>query len=510
LLEKASGSLLLLQKKGVKNMNSQLPSEDVAQDSHFQASSDHLTGNSLPGLQLTSSYRKSYIAWDHLERANKPQNCSAKTKYLSKNSQALLAIISQKLQKKNKLFLNHKYISKITRCERRQNQNIIKELYEILNVNYHHCIIEDGKKYRFCYEFSFKKSEKEKPVNSGDWNGETGQKISRSNIYRKNKIFKNRFNRSNDRNDFLGEEKTDTSQIAKTSSNSPVPTEADEAKAPIKHRSRAKSLSVEPKFLADFYPANEQTCELLRERSGRDFSNRFINQLLLALSKKPSRAVFYHFNGFLSYFAKVLSYEKRDATRCSSVDFYLKANMTDALKEELTQKKAQESYLLAIEESKATDATSHMRKKIAQSWPRLVAYEFLQSWQSLSLQNNGELTLRLNSPVFLSEHQQERLQELAREAYSLFPDGSAEFVVTCKLEVQESPRESKGVQKTQREEAPSACTTTARAESAKDPLSEQFQAKITQLLGSHIAKHWFKACHLVLDERGMAIRLPCC
>ncbi|MDC0865220.1 hypothetical protein OAP56_04670, partial [Rickettsiaceae bacterium] len=35
-----------------------------------------------------SSYRKSYIAWDKLERANKPDNYTEKTRYLSKNAKA--------------------------------------------------------------------------------------------------------------------------------------------------------------------------------------------------------------------------------------------------------------------------------------------------------------------------------------------------------------------------------------------------------------------------------------
>lgn len=46
-----------------------------------------------------SSYRKSYIVWDKLERANKPDNYTEKTKYLSKNAKALLSVVYQKLKK---------------------------------------------------------------------------------------------------------------------------------------------------------------------------------------------------------------------------------------------------------------------------------------------------------------------------------------------------------------------------------------------------------------------------
>ena len=36
-------------------------------------------------------YRKIYIAWDNIERANKPNNFSPKTQYLNTNSKNLLA-----------------------------------------------------------------------------------------------------------------------------------------------------------------------------------------------------------------------------------------------------------------------------------------------------------------------------------------------------------------------------------------------------------------------------------
>ena len=113
-------------------------------------------------------YRKNYIKWDNIERANKPKNYTDKTKHLSKNSQALLAVIIQKIRNKDKLFLNHKYISKITRCERRQNQNIIKELSDVLNISDHNSVYDSAKKYRYCYEFSLKELKQDKPLNSSD------------------------------------------------------------------------------------------------------------------------------------------------------------------------------------------------------------------------------------------------------------------------------------------------------------------------------------------------------
>ncbi|MDC0865238.1 hypothetical protein OAP56_04760, partial [Rickettsiaceae bacterium] len=64
--------------------------------------------SSLSAKATSSSYRKSYIVWDKVERANKPKNYTKKTKHLGRNSQALLAVVTQKLRKKDRAILNHK------------------------------------------------------------------------------------------------------------------------------------------------------------------------------------------------------------------------------------------------------------------------------------------------------------------------------------------------------------------------------------------------------------------
>ena len=102
--------------------------------------------NLLKQNSSISSYRKNYLVFDGLECANKPKSYTEKTKRLGKASRALLAVVPQKIKKKDKIFLNHKYISTITECGRRQNQNIIKELSDVLEIKYHNLIFDDGKK----------------------------------------------------------------------------------------------------------------------------------------------------------------------------------------------------------------------------------------------------------------------------------------------------------------------------------------------------------------------------
>ncbi|MBM3467756.1 MAG: hypothetical protein FJX70_08025, partial [Alphaproteobacteria bacterium] len=86
-------------------------------------------------------YRKSYIEWDKIKRANrKIKPIRQKSFFLSSPASKLLSIIVAKLQKGERVFLNHKYISTFTLVERRQNQNIIKELADILDITYHNSV----------------------------------------------------------------------------------------------------------------------------------------------------------------------------------------------------------------------------------------------------------------------------------------------------------------------------------------------------------------------------------
>ena len=82
-------------------------------------------------------YRKSYIDWDKIKRANRGNFSREKAKHLSDAAKAILAPVIQKLEKGERVFFNHKYISTITKCERGQNRNIIKQLESVLDITYH-------------------------------------------------------------------------------------------------------------------------------------------------------------------------------------------------------------------------------------------------------------------------------------------------------------------------------------------------------------------------------------
>lgn len=319
----------------------------------------------LPNIK--SSYRKNYIAWDNIERANKPQNCTDKTKHLSKNSQALLAVIIQKLRNKDKLFLNHKYISQITRCERRQNQNIIKELSDVLNINYHNSVYDSGKKYRYCYEFSLKELKQDKPLESNDLGNSIEQKISRHSMYKENKIINNRSNKSNFYKFNSGFNSNDTNQ-----SKDPEATK-DNKITKNGFLGSGKYLNEMLKYLTD------DVCNALRTNSGRNFTDRAIKEIAktVSRSKQGSKAFFYHIKGFIAYLSKILRFEKRDPIKISSINYYIAANLTE---EERTIHK-QEKYLSEIEYSQQVSPEWHLKKKLAAVLRRNIAYKILSNYQ---------------------------------------------------------------------------------------------------------------------------------
>jgi hypothetical protein len=84
-----------------------------------------------------------------------------------------------------------------------------------------------------------------------------------------------------------------------------------------------------PKTLADMLPLIDRvTCDELRSKSGRPFSDNFIMQLVLKMSQNPKIiASFDYKNGFIAYMARALRYEKHDAIKTGNINFRFKANI---------------------------------------------------------------------------------------------------------------------------------------------------------------------------------------
>ena len=98
-----------------------------------------------------TKYRKQFIAFDNIERANKPESATAVTSVVGEKGQKVVSVIAQKLRGKRREFIaNLNYIATITGKKRRQNINIINQINgTAFNVTSH----KKYKNHRNCYVF---------------------------------------------------------------------------------------------------------------------------------------------------------------------------------------------------------------------------------------------------------------------------------------------------------------------------------------------------------------------
>jgi predicted DNA binding protein len=96
-----------------------------------------------------------------------------------------------------------------------------------------------------------------------------------------------------------------------------------------------------PKNLTDMLPIIDPAiCDELRSKSGRPFSDNFIIQLVLKMSKNPKlKASFDYKNGFIAYMAWALRYEKHDAVKTGNINFRFKVNIPKNSNEHQEQQK---------------------------------------------------------------------------------------------------------------------------------------------------------------------------
>jgi hypothetical protein len=287
-------------------------------------------------------YRKSYIEWDKIDRANKKINpVRQKSFFLSDKANKLLSIIVAKLKKGERVFLNHKYISTFTIVERRQNVRVIEELAHILNITYHNSITHNGKKYRYSYEFSYKE---QNLGNTASVENFVGTFMSQQNdplyIYKENNNIEDIDHESTSFliSEEVKIEENTTSEIVLFPKEPVKPVKLkkrllNKRKKTTKAQAKAKFYNpfsyAKPKTLTDMLPLIDPiTCDELRSKSGRPFSDNFIIQLVLKMSKDPTITVTFDYkSGFIAYMAKALRYEKHDAIKTGNINFRLKTNI---------------------------------------------------------------------------------------------------------------------------------------------------------------------------------------
>lgn len=330
--------------------------------------------------------------WNNLPRSNAPKNATKITSVLSARAQMLLAVVKQKLKTKEKVFLNHKYISSITIRTRKQNTRLIQELENYYDITYHNSIVSDGKKYRYVYEFSNKKcldktnekkpSVKEKMsqqnVFTTIYNKKTNIKINRSI---KSNNLKNNFSRQYDKPKTLEEENLIT---------------------------------------------KEEHYEIVK-RSGREFTLNAMNEILKNMIKRGRKAIFNARKAFKAWFALCIKFELRDAVKTSSTDFYIKGNKTKAEIIEYTTQQEREQYLETFEKIsiKFPCLENCLKAKWANVLPPNQAYNFLSNLRKFEL-HKGTLQIYLTKKVDLWDNTK---LNILKEAKALMCTKKLEFIL---------------------------------------------------------------------------------
>ena len=317
-------------------------------------------------------YRKNYLVWDAIERANLAKLCREKAKYLSKDAQAIVAIVIQKLEKGERVFLNHRYISSITKCKRRQNLNIIKQLAAVFDIKYHNSITYNDKKYRHSYEFLHKQQEQENisPVEHFAEDS-VGQFIARQTAplhIIKNKDIEDIDLGSN----FLKNSESENREETSTAKIINFPTRIkkrlpNQRKKTTNSKTKTKVIRFNqyprPKTLAEHYPLNQEDWARLQSKSSREFSLNAMNEILLDMSKRLERQ-FKSKARFIAYFGKCLMYEMRDAVKTANENFRIKSNITEE-----ERNYGERERLLTAEE--CNDSGSELENRTTDGFQRL-------------------------------------------------------------------------------------------------------------------------------------------
>lgn len=255
-----------------------------------------------------------------------------------------------------------------------------------------------------------------------------------------------------------------------------------------------------PKSLADMNSLlDQETYDDLRSDSGRDFSNNFIAQRLLAMSKKRSLANhnFKTRKGFVSYMSLVLKYELYDAVKTASVDFRLKANITEI--DRIAQE--QERFLVGIENSMCITPEWQFKKKLVSVLSPCKAYKLLQSYICLKI-NNNVFRIQLTESVELSELEKEVILNQAKAVYENTSGDDIVFIEKLEFVVIEN--------KTLRTRASNVAISKDKEEdSFPKGIWGDIVKKLIDEYGVHVYKNWFSKLTANVDEVASTIELKC-
>lgn len=371
-----------------------------------------------------SKYRKQFLAYENIERANKPKNPTAVTSVVGGHGVNLISVVAQKLRGGRAEFVaNSKYIAKITGKKRRQNINIINQ------INGTAFKVTSHKKYknqRNCYVFTHLentlKTDKSRVQNFAQC-----QSLQTARVRDKQGYYKNNNTRS-----IRSKVQAHESIILQNSSSlnleevskviplklKPIGNKRKKpTNAKIKtSRSRVYKFNQydQPKSLNEHYPLSRKECSELQTSSGRDFTLNAMNEILLDISRKrkesqhrfPSKAA------FMAYMSKLYRYEGRDTVKTANLGFKILARATKAEVIEYTTLAQREEFMASFEEVAINLPTpeNRFKAKIACTLPPMIGCKLLSGIKSVIFSGNT-LEIHLTHELDIDHHKQAILKE---------------------------------------------------------------------------------------------------
>jgi len=488
----------------------------LKQEQEAQINQDQL-GKLYSFKKEKARYRKSYINWDKIKRAN-GKTIREKAKHLSKDAKDILAPVIQKLEKGERVFLNHKYISTITFCKRGQNCNIIKQLESVLDITYHNSITVDGKTYRHSYEFAYYKQEivtqkdnstaqfieREKSLNPSKQASFSSLIENKDIEYIRSNVHAHESNFSQN-SEIIKIEKNPEPQIAELPQN-PVKTAklktrpANERKKRTNSERRARIYHFnqykEPQDLGYHYPLTKEDGGKLQSLSGRDFSLNAMNEILLGMSKRLDNR-FCSKAQFMAYFGTCLKYEKRDVVKTGNDNFYIKANHTNQELAAVEKARQIEQYLAEVEQKAITHVCpeNQLKARIANVLDQLRSYKLLSNIKDFGV-IGSIVRIYLRADCQLSEHEKDVVLSQVRSIYSS-PDLEIESVEYL---VENVCKQTNCYNEVRTKETPVMPT-------LQQGVWEDICRKLIVIYGIHIYNNWFSKLTPIIDEDAKTIEL---
>ena len=443
-----------------------------------------------------------YKLLDKLIRANitPEEELTDKTIYLGEKAKKLLRAILKKLFSNRYVLINHKYITKATRCKSDQNTIILRELERILKIQFYRLYRSDqGAKFSRHYYIELHPDITQELKDSGTLNLEFCP-----DFYRPTYTNRNIFNediRSNvhaHESNFLqnpqevSKERVKPAKIKTRPANERKKSTNAKRKARIYHFKQYK----EPQDLKHHYPLTKEDASRLQSLSGRDFSLNAMNEILLDMSKRLDNK-FCSKAQFLAYFGTCLKYEKRDAIKTDNDNFRIKANVTPINQKKINKERQIERYLAEVEQKAITHVCpeNQLKARLANALELIRSYELLSNIKDFAV-IGSIVRIYLRAECELSEHEQNVILTQVQSIYSS-PDieiESVEYVV----ENGYKPTNVKSEVETK---------ATVVMPKLQQGIWGDICRKLIETCGIHVYNNWFSKLTPVIDEDARTVEL---